>query len=243
MSHGFIFMYMNTKKTLRINIPNNIKTEIQLFIGRSRSIKTIKLCDETVEYLKKLYESYGFKVIARELDISYTQCRRMFMVWLNIKTRVGQSVCLDTTKKFRRERVIGKDNPWYDWPGVGKIKNSRGIQGYYRRKDSEKIWLRSTWEYIYAKWLDLNNINWTYEGKQFTLSNGESYRPDFTISENGNSHIVELKGYFKNRLYKVQMLKNEYPDIKITVIDDIKHYTDNYRNELKLWKIQIKLNA
>ena len=100
-----------------------------------------------------------------------------------------------------------------------------------------------SWEYIYAKWLDLHNIVWDYEGKQFVLSNGESYRPDFTITDSRGDHIVELKGYFKNRLYKVEMLKKEYPQIKIVVIDSIKDYTSNYRKELNSWKQLIKSNA
>jgi len=204
------------------------------------------LNDKVKQYLQEKYkEGYGFKIIARTVGISYTQCRRLFINILKIPTRKGTDVCTNKTREFRKDRVTGDKSPWYDWPNnipELQAKNSKGIQGYFLRKNGKKVWLRSTWEYIYAKWLDTNNINWSYETKGYKLSNSERYRPDFSIldEENNIKKIVEIKGYFKNRLYKVDMFKKDYPNIEIIVIDDVTKYGDDYHKELKQWK-QTKL--
>ena len=105
---------------------------------------------------------------------------------------------------------------------------------------NEKIWIRSSWEYVYIKWLDKNNIKYLYEANNYKLSNGESYRPDITILNPDGSiqKIIEIKGYYKNRLYKVDMFRLEYPNILIEVVDDILPYSElkNMGKELELWK-------
>ena len=202
--------------------------------------------NEIRKYLQEKYnEGYGFKILAREIGISYTQCRRLLIDILNIQTRKGLNVSTEKTKQFRSERVRGEKNPWLDWPNKTPelhLKNSKGIQGYYEKKTGLYIWLRSTWEYIYAKWLDRNNINWSYETRCYKLSNGENYRPDFNILDKKGrlKQIVEIKGYFKNRVYKVDLFKKDYPNIDIIIIDDITNYCCDYLKELQEWK-QLRL--
>lgn len=183
-------------------------------------------------YIKKLYEDeeYGIKVIARAFSTTYTKMR--FIIKTNdIKIRRGKNIVTDRVKKFRSARVKGTNNPWSD-NECRKNIHSFGIQGYYNTGNNEKIWLRSTWEYIYAKWLDKNNYKWSYEEKQFLLKNGESYKPDFFL----NGKIVEIKGFNKDKLYKVDMLRKEY-NIEIIVIEDITPYCETtYGKELNEWK-------
>ena len=198
---------------------------------------------EAIEYFKNKYfiEEYGLKMMARMLDLSYSKIRLLFG-FLNLEFRTGTNVITKKLKEFRSERVKGDKNPFCDWPskcdGVKYKNNSRGIQGYWKSKNNGYIWLRSSWEYIYAKWLDKNNINWKFESKQYKLSDGTSYRPDFFILDENNNleYIVEIKGYFKNRGYKPLLLEKEY-QIKTIIIDSINDYCKTtYKEELNKWK-------
>jgi len=238
----------NTK--MKVNFDNDIKEEILVWyndiVKQKRYLRKIKVQEnplnkECLEYLNSIYnEGYGLKIIARWLGISYTQNRTLFMKYLKIKTRKGQNISTNITRKFRSERVKGNKSPWYNWPEKMPFltKNTNtGIQGYYLRKSGKYVWLRSTWEYIYAKWLDSKNIPWEYEAKTYKLSNGETYRPDFKILEN-DTFLVEIKGSrFKNRLYKIDLFKKQYKHINIIVITDISKYSKiGYYKELKKWK-------
>jgi len=95
-----------------------------------------------------------------------------------------------------------------------------------KKKDGSFVYLKSSWEYTFAKWLDKNNIIWKYEYKQYKLSSGENYRPDFFIFEYDKlKMIVEIKGYYKNRTYKVDKFRKDYSDIPIIRISNMKSYT------------------
>jgi len=197
-------------------------------------------------YLKGKYEEgYGLKVLARALDLTYTRIRTLFR-YMDLEHRKGRDIVTDKVKVFRSERVKGDKNPWKDWtekyPKMHK-SCSRGIQGYYKRKNGAFVYLRSSWEYIFAKWLDKNNIDWKYEYKQYKLSNGEGYRPDFFIFKNDKLKIiVEIKGYYKDRVHKVDMFRNEYPHIKIIKISNIGSYTPyTEKKERDEWYKNVKL--
>lgn len=213
---------------------------------RKEFLKTLKLEDTSKQYLKELYESgYGLKILARELDLTYTRFRTLYISYLGFEIRTGFDIVTDKVKEFRSKRVQKENNPWYDWCSTKKEmhkKCSRGIQGYYQKKDGSEVWLRSSYEYIFAKWLDTNNAEWKIEETQFTLSNGETYRPDFFIYENSQlKMIVEIKGYFNNRRYKAEMFKNEY-DTPLIIIDKIDDYCENYNKEKNKWKLARKLS-
>ena len=123
-----------------------------------------------------------------------------------------------------------------------KIKNktTRGIQGYYWNTSKNKyVWLRSSWEYIYAKWLNEHKIEWDVEVKRYKLGN-TSYLPDFFIYENGKlTKIVEIKGYWKNKLYKYDKLKTLLGDsIELVLVTDIKPYTNlPLKKEIETWRL------
>lgn len=198
---------------------------------------------EAIEYLKSVYEDgYGYKLLCRYLEISYTQSRRLFVKWGFDQLRTGCSVVTDSVKRFRSDRVKGKNGPAY-----GKVFNSngRGIQGYYLKSDGSFIWLRSTWEYIFAKWLDKNNITWEYEKRTFKLSDNTTYRPDFFLSKNC---IVEIKSKFYSssidRLVKAKLFEKEYPQWTLIIVDKIEDYTEiGYQRELREWKKLSTQNA
>lgn len=233
------------------NIQNSIvieephRTRILQYIKMLSTIHCKKrinasLSDELIEskkYLETIYNSgYGIKIIARALGLTYTVTRVLLKKYFKFDMRTGTSVVTDKLREFRAKRVSGNMGPWYDWPAKGTIHNSKGIQGYFLNKNGEYIWLRSCWEYIYAKWLDNNNIDWKFEVHSYSLSNGERYLPDFFIYENNQlEHVVEIKGFNKTKIHKLTMFENEY-NIKVVIIEDIKPYCNDYGKELELWK-------
>ena len=192
-------------------------------------------------YIKFRYEDdgVGIKLLARELDITYTKVRRLLEHFMDISIRKGNNVITDNLRRVRSEnaKLAG------GWRNK-KTKNKntqRGVQGYFYNNSRKKyVWLRSTYEFIFAKWLDKNKIDWDVEEMQWKLG-GESYRPDFFIYENNTLvKIIEVKGYYKNRLWKFDALKKlpELKSIEFCLIDDITPFLDNttYLGELKWWK-------
>ena len=247
MSHGLINIYMNNpwnKKNI-IDIIEPHKANILKYIVKIQKIyvknrKKYKMNHDELkarEYLESVYNNgYGIRTISNSLGISHNTGRLLLINWFKIKTRKGLHIVTEQVKKFRSERVKGDLNPWFNWPMNGKIRNSRGIQGYYIKKSGEYIWLRSSWEYIYAKWLDNNDIEWKFERNVYKLLNGENYLPDFFIYENGKlKYVVEMKGYNKSKIYKSKMFENEYK-IKTILIESVEDYCEDYHKELKTWK-------
>lgn len=191
-----------------------------------------------IKYLQLLYDQgYGLKIIAREIGTSYSKLRTIFSHF-GIKIRKGRDVSTEITNKFRSERVRGIKNPWSDTK-VRERFHSRGIQGIFVDRKGRRIWLRSTWEYIFAKWLDNQEFDWDYEKTKYILENGESYTPDFTIYEGNEIRIIEIKGYLKDKQYKVDMLRMQY-GLNISIIDNISDYCESYNKELCEWKHRVQ---
>ncbi len=246
MSHGFISIYMNpwnTKNIICIEEPH--KTIINAYVARmldtyTKKRKGVVLTKEeetAKKYLKEKYnEGYGTSTLAQSIGITKSVCRVLLLNWWGIRMRKGRDVVTGIVRKFRSERVSGEKNPWYDWPSKHKIHNSRGIQGWYLRQNGTYVWLRSTWEYIYAKWLEENNIEWEYEVNVFELDDGGRYLPDFFIYKNHKlDHVVEIKGFNKDSRYKSGLLEAQYK-IKVVLIESVKNYCKDYQKELKEWK-------
>ena len=158
-------------------------------VKREQILNDNRLDQESYDYLYDMYwnKEYGLKLLGRCLDLSYSQVRKLFIDYLKIEIRRGQDVVTSNVRKFRSERVQGTKNPWaYILPK--HKRNNNGLQGYYKRINGEYVWLRSSWEYIYAKWLDEQNIKWDVECITFNL-NDITYRPDFFIFDEQNNII------------------------------------------------------
>lgn len=90
------------------------------------------------------------------------------------------------------------------------IEIIRGYSGYYKG-----VYLRSSYEYAYAVYLDHNNIIWRYEEKIFDL--GEcKYKPDFFIYDTDFrlKYIIEVKSGQKDQVSeavkKINLMKQIY---------------------------------
>ena len=203
----------------------------------TRNLKNRNLNEEFKDLLRDLYTSgYGFKTIAASIpNASYTQIRGLFNKIFPDIVRKGTSVTTDKLKQRRSERLLkSEDNPWkHDLNN----KNSTGIQGRYK-----DYWLRSTYEYIYVKWMERNGINFKSEPTKFKLNNGQYYTPDFSIYGNGIlTKYVEIKGkVFDNNLHKPELLSIQIGK-PVIIVDDITPYCEvNYERSLKEWKKYLK---
>lgn len=210
---------------------------------------------EGLEIKRSLFNYYvtqgiGLKYISKYIldkEISYTSLRLLFKL-LGIEIRKGRNISTEFTSKLRSEKALDEKKR-----GVGffdrekRTRNygytERGIQGFYFNESLKKyVWLRSSYEYIFAKWLDKTNHIWDVEVKNFFLENpGEYYRPDFFVYNNEKKleKIIEIKGeYWKQREYKADLL-NEQIKIPVVLITDIKKYISsesNLNKERKKWK-------
>ena len=225
-----------------VTFSDNAKDEWKSYNSSSKKPDINSLVYLPIELAKFYEDGFGYKVLASSLDgASYTKIRQLITKIPTIKKRTGLNVCTNKTKELRSERAK-IDNPWKHIEIRDKNQYSHGIQGYFINKANKKLWLRSTWEYIFVKWLDKHNKKYEYEHKQYKLSDGSSYRPDFLVEENGSFYIIDVKGYKLNNLYKTKLLEKEF-NIKVVVIDDIKPYCEKpYCSELIEWKKSRILN-
>jgi len=123
--------------------------------------------------------------------------------WLNKKR--PKKTCQKISKtRIVRKVAKGRKNPHFGKPA------SQAKKIIYK-----KILMRSSWEIAYAKWLDKNNIKWSYESKTFDLGNS-TYTPDFYLPK--QNKYIEIKGYYrKSFIKKFQRFKKLYPEINIQI--------------------------
>ncbi|MBE9014131.1 hypothetical protein IQ250_28485, partial [Pseudanabaenaceae cyanobacterium LEGE 13415] len=78
--------------------------------------------------------------------------------------------------------------------------------------------LRSSLEYIYARYLDYKEIGWTYESKTYTLSNEVRYKPDFLLE---TGEFVEIKGTFNfdQDLPKIRQFESDF-NVKVLILQE-----------------------
>lgn len=193
-----------------------------------------------VSTLRQKYEvdGIGLKLLARDMDISYTKMRRL-LAFVDIPIRKGYSVVTDNLRRVRSENAT-KSGGWRHRRTKNK-NTERGVQGYFFNLSKQKyVWLRSTYEVILAKWLDKNKLEWDVEAQQWMVGI-EAYRPDFFVYDNNKlTKIIEVKGYYKNRLWKFEELKKEpsLQNVEFCLIDNITPFLNGntYLGELKWWK-------
>ena len=188
---------------------------------------------------------FGIKRLAKLFNSSYSTIRK-FIQLLGIDINVPNKTT-DSIRTFRKHKSTIERETKTGWfsPVVRRslkiINSGRGIQGYYFNKSTNKwVWLRSSYEYIFAEYLTYNNINWDSEVVTYDLLDGTSYTPDFFIYDSNFTTItaiVEIKGYLTVNSYKVDELKKIInTEISLIGSDDIDLYKIENINYLKKWK-------
>jgi hypothetical protein len=153
---------------------------------------------------KKL-SNYTYKYCKSCCQLGNNNCMK------SLKTRAKASVShkkykptIETKLKLSK-RMSGKGNPMF-----GKITHSKG--SYYK-----SIWMRSTWEIKYAKYLDKNKIKWQYEQQTFDLGDS-TYTPDFYLPK--TDEYIEIKGWWRDDAKKkFRLFKKLYPNINIKILN------------------------
>jgi hypothetical protein len=177
----------------------------------------------------------GMKAIAKEFGLTYTAVR-----WRLLKAKVQLRSPKEVTDFLRRTRAhnmkirMSKSGP------VGHQGSPLGVGGFYFNKTRGKwVWLRSTFEYIYACWLDRNHIEWDVEVKQAKID-GRWYRPDFFIYENGVlSRITEIKSKWIEGIQRGRSSSvSEFEGVPVERVMNITPFIpigSCYSSELRAW--------
>lgn len=187
-------------------------------------------------------EGRGIKSIIKDYDlpITYSSLRNLiiFMEFSLHSNKDANNFLKQRRKDNALKQLKEKSGMYSNEVDRHNNKTSRGIQGYYWNTSKNKyVWLRSSWEFIYAKWLNKHKFLWDVEVKRYKLNN-RSYLPDFFIYDKNNKlyKIVEIKGYWKDKVYKYNELKEQL-NIDLVLIIDISPYLDKKINEeIKIWK-------
>ena len=110
---------------------------------------------------------------------------------------------------------------------------SRYISGFF--KDIGH-YVRSGWEYNFAKILIHLNRNYEYEPRTFLIDGGEqTYTPDFYDKD--RNLYYEVKGWFpKDEHEKFKKFREQYPDIKIHLLQ-----TNKFKKIYFSFKDKIKM--
>ena len=130
----------------------------------------------------------------------------------------GKSTSQTTKDKISNTHIrlklgAGRNNPMY-----GKLTtHSKGA--YYNG-----IYMRSTYEIKYAKYLDNNHIKYKYEPNTFEveytyqgIKKEGTYTPDFYLPE--TNEYIEIKGWWRGYAKpKFEAFKEQYKDIKIKLL-------------------------
>lgn len=182
-------IYRRLKKC-DIHVRNSVESHKEIVNKKYSFITKSFLIKEYIVNKKSAYQ------IAKEINsgknLIYNRLRKY-----NIKIR--------TKSEARKGKYKGKKAPRF-----GKV--AHGKWGEYKG-----IWMRSSWEIKYAKYLDGLGIEWKYEPRRFDLDN-MTYLPDFYLP---NKKIyVEIKGWLSIESYKkIKKFKIKFPEKKLIILE------------------------
>lgn len=122
---------------------------------------------------------------------------------INVKEKIansliGKSLGISSTHEKEIERRIKISNTSKKNKKSGGLRegSGRGIKTWYNSKIAGNVYLRSTYELKYAKWLDKNNIKWKLNSKSFDYEYDNikrKYYPDFYLID--QKCYIEIKGF------------------------------------------------
>jgi hypothetical protein len=144
-----------------------------------------------------------------------------------IGTIKGQAATIE--KELERRQKISytmKNNPE---AGGLREGSGRGLKCWYESKIAGNVYIRSSYELEYVKWLDDNNIKWKANLIRFPYefeSKIRNYIPDFYLID--EDCYVEIKGY---ETEKDKAKQNQFP-YKLKVLK----YEDLYKLGLNIKK-------
>ncbi len=107
------------------------------------------------------------------------------------------------------EKVSGNRNGMY-----GKTPTYSKYSMY--ENGCSTIKMRSTWEVLFAQYLDRLGFSWEYEKHTFNLGDMQTYTPDFYC----NGILYEVKGYLHpHSKVKMEQFSKQYPQHTLILVD------------------------
>lgn len=104
---------------------------------------------------------------------------------------------------------------------AGETRNWSGPKANYIRyagKNGRLSRFRSTWEVVFARYLDSQGLEWAYESHTWLLSDGTAYTPDFWVPS--LNIYFEVKGWMRERsARKLKLFRAEYPTLHLELVD------------------------
>ena len=101
-------------------------------------------------------------------------------------------------RELERRRKISETMKKNPKAGGLREGSGRGRKFWYISPQAGKVFLRSTFELEYCKYLDSNNIPWVSnkEGFEYEFKGKiHKYYPDFIVGEGNSKEYVEIKGF------------------------------------------------
>lgn len=221
-------MIINKGRFQKCNIPWNKDIKRPDMCGENNPSKRFEVREKIRQ--SKLGDKNSSKRPEVRIKISQTQIGKISPMKNKHHT--------EESKQKNREKHLGKE-PWnkglshhLSEDSINKMSKSHiGLPpnkgcgtskgAYYDSPLQCIIWLRSSYEIAYAKYLDKNHILWMYEMKTFELSDEMTYTPDFFLPQ--FEKFIDTKGYMRPEAQiKINKFKEEYPwDLEILYKQDL----------------------
>ena len=163
---------------------------------------------------KKISERLKGRIFSKEHKQKISNSKKGSIPWnkgIPRKEETKKKLSIASTKQMKTQNIY-----------------CRGKRGYVNGKC-----LKSSYEICYALLLNDKDIKWKYEEISFKLSNGQTYTPDFMISE---FEFHEVKGWITEKAkLKIELFKKEYPQYKLRVVDYdyLSVYLDKYKTKIE----------
>lgn len=198
---------------------------------RSKS-KFCRSCFGTIKYKNKIVSSETRSKMSKSSWMRNLAAKSIDVPWKGKSKSIETRALLSIRQKQHCEKhgnqfMTGKSNGKHTSEVINRLSAinsgkeprwSGRVFMYDGPKGSLKM--RSSYELIYANWMDTQKIDWTYEPK-YLLSDGRTFSPDFQLS---TGDIIEVKGYWTSRgKDKWDHFCEDYPQLKKSVVtkDDL----------------------
>lgn len=170
----------------RIKLSEEIEKIRQIHLGR-------KLSSENKEIVRRTHLGKKESKETREKKRIASTGRHHSLESID-KTRQklkGRKHTPESIEKNRQSQIRGGKH-------IGRICSERsgcGNGDYHLTPNQGSVWMRSSWEIAYAKYLEQNNIDYWYEVYTFPMvvnNKNTTYRPDFLLPT--QNKFIEIKG-------------------------------------------------